>query len=82
MRYQLQTIRDKAARAETRKNSEVMQHADELVTALYPNKNLQEREVGAAYFLLKYGLNVVEQIKNAVKIGSGEHQVVRIQAGG
>lgn len=78
MRYQLQTIRDKAARAETRKNSEVMQHADELVTALYPNKNLQEREVGAAYFLLKYGLNVVEQIKAAVKIGCGEHQVIRI----
>lgn len=80
MRYQLQTIRDKAARAETRKNTEVMQHADELVTALYPNKNLQEREVGAAYFLLKYGLSVVEQIQAAVKIGCGEHQVIRIAA--
>jgi uncharacterized protein YllA (UPF0747 family) len=81
MRYQLQTIRDKAARAETRKNSEVMQHADELVTALYPNKDLQEREVGAVYFLLKYGLSVVEQIKAAVQTGCGEHQIVRILAG-
>jgi bacillithiol biosynthesis cysteine-adding enzyme BshC len=81
MRYQLQTIRDKAARAETRKNSEVMRHADELVTALYPNKNLQEREVGAAYFLLKYGLAVVEQIKAAVQSGCGEHQVIRIPGG-
>ena len=81
MRYQLQTIRDKAARAETRKNSEVMQHADELVTALYPNKDLQEREVGAAYFLLKYGLSVVEQIKAAVQTGCGEHQVIRIPGG-
>jgi bacillithiol biosynthesis cysteine-adding enzyme BshC len=81
MRYQLQTIRDKAARAETRKNSEVMQHADELVTALYPNKDLQEREVGAVYFLLKYGLSVVEQIKAAVQTGCGEHQIVRIPGG-
>jgi bacillithiol synthase len=81
MRYQLQTIRDKAARAETRKNSEVMQHADELVTALYPNKDLQEREVGAVYFLLKYGLSVVEQIKAAVQTGCGEHQVIRIPGG-
>jgi bacillithiol biosynthesis cysteine-adding enzyme BshC len=81
MRYQLQAVRDKAARAETRKNTEVIRHADELVTALYPNKDLQEREVGAVYFLLKYGKGVVEQIKAAAQIGCGEHQVIRIQAG-
>jgi bacillithiol biosynthesis cysteine-adding enzyme BshC len=81
MRYQLQGVRDKATRAEVRKNTEVMRHADELVTTLYPNKDLQEREVGAAYFLLKYGLSVVEQIKSAVQTGCGEHQIVRIQTG-
>jgi bacillithiol biosynthesis cysteine-adding enzyme BshC len=81
MRYQLQGVRDKAARAEARKNTEVLRHADELITGLYPNKDLQEREVGAAYFLLKYGRGVVEQIKAATQIGCGEHQVVRVQAG-
>ena len=81
MRYQLQGIRDKAARAEARKNSEVLRHADELITALYPNKELQEREIGAAYFLLKYGQSVLDQIKTAVRTGCGEHQVIRIQAG-
>jgi bacillithiol biosynthesis cysteine-adding enzyme BshC len=80
MRYQLQGIRDKAARAEGRKNSEVLRHADELSSALYPNKGLQEREVGAAYFLLKYGMGVVEEIKRAVRPGCGEHQIIRIQA--
>jgi hypothetical protein len=50
------------------------------VTALYPNKDLQEREVGAAYFLLKYGRSGLEQIKGAVQTGCGEHEVVRIQA--
>jgi bacillithiol synthase len=81
MRYQLQGVRDKAARAEARKNTEVMRHADELVTALYPNKDLQERGVGGVYFLLKYGRGVVEHIKASVRTGCGEHQVVRIQAG-
>lgn len=81
MRYQLQGIRDKAARAEARKNTEVLRHADELITALYPNKELQEREIGAAYFLLKYGQSVLDQIKSAVRIGCGEHQVVKIQTG-
>ncbi|MGB8129610.1 MAG: bacillithiol biosynthesis cysteine-adding enzyme BshC [Candidatus Angelobacter sp.] len=81
MRYQLQGIRDKAARAEARKNTEVLRHADELITALYPNKELQEREIGGAYFLLKYGKSVLDQIKAAVRTGCGEHQVIRIQAG-
>jgi len=81
MRYQLQGVRDKAARAEARKNTEVLRHADELITALYPNKELQEREVGAAYFLLKYGLGVVEQIKATARTGCGDHQVIRVQAG-
>jgi bacillithiol biosynthesis cysteine-adding enzyme BshC len=81
MRYQLQGVRDKAARAEARKNTEVLHHADELITALYPNKELQEREIGAAYFLLKYGESVLEQIKAAARTGCGEHQVIRIQAG-
>jgi bacillithiol synthase len=79
MRYQLQGIRDKAARAEARKNTEVMRHADELITALYPNKELQEREIGAAYFLLKYGKSVLDQIKASVRTGCGEHQVITLQ---
>jgi hypothetical protein len=40
---------------------------------------LQEREVGAAYFLLKYGRSVVDQIKSAARTGCGQHQVIRIQ---
>jgi bacillithiol biosynthesis cysteine-adding enzyme BshC len=78
MRYQLQGLRDKAARAEARKNTEVLRHADELITALYPNKELQEREVGAAYFLLKYGTDVLQQIKEQAQSGCGEHQVLPI----
>jgi bacillithiol synthase len=81
MRYQLQGIRDKAARAEARKNTEVLRHADELIAALYPSKELQEREIGAAYFLLKYGKSVLDQIKAAARTGCGEHRVIRIQAG-
>ncbi len=79
MRYQLQALRDKAARAESRKNTELQRHADELSTLLYPNKELQEREVGALYFLLKYGVGVVTQIKEAAQTGCAEHQVISLQ---
>lgn len=79
MRYQLQTLRDKAARAESRKSTELQRHADELSTLLYPNKELQEREVGALYFLLKYGAGFVQQLKGATRAGCAEHQVIPLQ---
>ncbi|HEY6972537.1 MAG TPA: bacillithiol biosynthesis cysteine-adding enzyme BshC [Candidatus Angelobacter sp.] len=79
MTYQLQNLREKAARAEARKNTEVQRHADELSAALYPNKTLQEREAGAAYFLLKYGTGVLDQLKDKLQLGCLEHQVVELE---
>ena len=81
MRYQLQSLREKAARAEARKNTEVQRHADELSTQLYPNKTLQEREVGSAYFLLKYGNGTLQQLRDKLQLGCLEHQIVELQKG-
>jgi bacillithiol synthase len=78
MRHQLQSLRDKAARAEARKNSELLRHAAELSTHLYPNKELQEREIGAVYFLQKYGAGLVETLKQILKSGCLDHQAVRV----
>lgn len=79
MRYQLQSLREKAARAEARKNTELQHHADELSTLLYPNKSLQEREVGAAYFLLKYGMGLLQQLKEKLQLGCLDHQIVQLE---
>jgi len=76
MRYQLQSLRDKAARAESRKNTETQHHAGELSTLLYPNKNLQEREITGIYFLLKHGAGVLEKLHEKLKPGCPDHQVV------
>jgi bacillithiol biosynthesis cysteine-adding enzyme BshC len=80
MRYQLQGLRDKAARAEARKNTELLRHADELSTVLYPNRELQEREIAAAYFLMKYGVGLIETLKQHLKISCSDHQVVTISS--
>lgn len=82
MRYQLQGLRDKAARAEARKNTELQHHADELSAMLYPNKELQEREIGAAYFLLRHGAGLVEKLKQSLKFGCPDHQVVFLEPRG
>ncbi|MGH9569266.1 MAG: bacillithiol biosynthesis cysteine-adding enzyme BshC, partial [Candidatus Angelobacter sp.] len=78
MRYQLQGLRDKAARAEARKNGELQRHAEELSTLLYPNKELQEREIGTLYFLLKYGKGLVQKLKESVRSDCPAHQVISI----
>jgi bacillithiol biosynthesis cysteine-adding enzyme BshC len=78
MRHQLQSLRDKAARAEARKNTELLRHAAELSTLLYPNKELQEREIAALYFLQKYGVGLVETLKQSLKAGCLDHQVVQV----
>lgn len=76
MRYQIQSLRDKAARAESRKNTETQRHADELSTLLYPNKNLQEREVAGIYFLLKHGPVLLQTLREKLNPDCPNHQVV------
>lgn len=80
MRHQLQALREKAGRAEARKNSELQHHADELSTLLYPNKELQEREIGTLYFLMKYGTGLVGSLRELLQEGCAGHQVIRLQA--
>jgi bacillithiol biosynthesis cysteine-adding enzyme BshC len=75
MRYQLQGLRDKAVRAEARKNSELKHHADELSTFLYPNKDLQERGIASAYWLLQHG-RLVEILEHAASGCCPDHQVI------
>src|SRR5579859_800461 len=79
MRHQIQSLREKAVRAEARKNAESQRHADELSTLLYPGRQLQERGIGAAYFLLRYGTQILQTIKDGVQPGSIDHQVLAVR---
>jgi len=79
MRYQLQNLREKAARAEARKDTELQRHMDELSTLLYPNKSLQEREVGSVYFLLKYGTGLLHQLREKLQLSCLDHQIVQLE---
>jgi bacillithiol biosynthesis cysteine-adding enzyme BshC len=77
--HQLNSLREKAARAETRKSGELQHHAAELSILLYPNKELQEREIGAAYFLLRHGTRLVEELKKYLNVGCPDHHVLRLE---
>jgi bacillithiol synthase len=76
MRYQLSRIESRAALAEQRRNRELEHHAHQLINALYPHKNLQEREIAGVYFLARYGTQMLHEMKDTLQSNCPEHQVL------
>jgi len=55
MRYQMNRLRRLGANYQLQKETSLRRHADALALALFPNQHLQERLIGAAWFLSRYG---------------------------
>jgi bacillithiol biosynthesis cysteine-adding enzyme BshC len=55
MRYQMNRLRRLGANHQLRREASLRRHADALALALYPDQHLQERLLGAAWFLSRYG---------------------------
>jgi len=78
MDYQIDRLRARAARAELRRVEVLGRHAALLSNALYPGKNLQEREVGGIYFLSLYGRDFLQQVYESIRPDCLDHQVLEI----
>ena len=77
MRYQVGRLHRRAARATLRRTHILSQHANQIIDALYPEKALQERTVGAVYFVAKYGIELIETLVEAAGT-CPEHRVIRV----
>ena len=55
MRYQMNRLRRLSANYQLQREASLRRHADALALALFPDQHLQERLVGAAWFLSRYG---------------------------
>jgi bacillithiol biosynthesis cysteine-adding enzyme BshC len=62
MRYQMNRLRRLAANFELQREASLARHAEAICQALYPGGVLQERLHGAAYYLARYGFELVEEI--------------------
>jgi len=78
MQYQLDRLYQQAARAEAQKGELVTRHADTLSQALYPEKGLQERTVAAAYFVARYGRDLLHQIYDSIQPDCHDHQILEL----
>ncbi|MCU1286870.1 MAG: hypothetical protein JWO13_3220 [Acidobacteriales bacterium] len=75
IRYQLTRLQSRAAYAVARKDLEIAQHGEQISNALFPRKNLQEREIAGIAFLARYGVGLLKQIYDAGQINCPDHQV-------
>jgi uncharacterized protein YllA (UPF0747 family) len=55
MRYQMNRLRRLSANYQLQREASLRRHADALALALFPDGHLQERLIGSAWFLSRYG---------------------------
>lgn len=72
----IQNLKTKAVEAQKRKYEISLRQIDRLSVNLFPNSNLQERELNFLYFANKYGMELLDKIMEDLEINKFEHQVI------
>jgi bacillithiol biosynthesis cysteine-adding enzyme BshC len=76
--YQLQNLRTRFIHNRSQRDEGARQQIERLFAALYPNKNLQEREINIFYFLARYGYEVIDRIYDEVEVGFHDHKLINL----
>ncbi len=80
MQHQLEQLRSRAARAELRQSEILGRHAELLSNALYPNKVLQEREIGGVYFVARHGMELLQSLHDTLQTSCLDHQIISLSS--
>jgi len=75
--HYLEELKGKALDAQKKKHEVTLRQVDKLSTALFPNSNLQERELNFVYFAYKYGPEFITRIFEQLSINKFEHQGIK-----
>lgn len=71
-------LKNKASEAEKRKYDTSIRQLKKVRNVLYPNGNIQEREINFIYFVNKYGMDILKWMFNELAINKFEHQVLEL----
>ena len=80
MQHQLEQLRSRAARAELRQSEILGRHAELLSNALYPDKVLQEREIGGVYFVARHGTELLRNLHDTLQTNCLDHQTISLSS--
>ena len=76
--YQIEHLRTKFIHASARRDETAYRQVERAYNTLFPNKNLQERELNIFYFLARYGPRLIDDIYEAAEIGYSNHLLLYI----
>ena len=76
MRYQLDRLQTRAATAQLQREETISRHAARLSHALFPNKALQEREIGGITYVARHGVELLQDLCSMIHTDCHDHQVV------
>ena len=78
MRYQLDQLESRAARAHLQREQVLGRHAGLLSTMLFPERELQERKIAGIYFIARHGEALIDQLIEGYKPECRDHQVIEL----
>jgi len=78
MMYQLEHLRTKFVHASAHREQTTYRQVERAYTTLYPDKNLQERELNIFYFISRYGPGLIRELYDAADVGFSNHKLVYI----
>jgi bacillithiol biosynthesis cysteine-adding enzyme BshC len=76
--YQLEKMRKKTERETLRRDARASEEARYLSALLYPHRHLQERFYSILPFLAQHGLDLVDQLYQAVQVDCPDHRVITL----
>lgn len=74
----IEFMKSKAIEAEKRKHEATTRQLGKVRNVLYPNNELQERELNFIYFANKYGMDIFKWIYGGLAINKFEHQILEL----
>ena len=79
MQAALNTLKEKTIAAQKRQYDISLRQLDRVSINLFPNSNLQEREMNLIYYLNKYGLEFLRWLRGELVIDKFMHQIIQIE---
>jgi len=76
--HQLKILKSKSKKIEGSKYEIALRQLEKAKNSIYPNENLQERELSIINFINKYGMDFFDWLYNELEIGEFEHQILEL----
>ena len=76
--HQLEVLKNKSVKAQENKFDSALRQISKAQNLIYPNNNLQERELTILNFVNKYGFDFFDWLYNELNIREFKHQILEI----